>query len=108
MDAAAQFDRARVLAAMGRSAEAVAILDPLLESDPSHHGALLLRAALHAEDREWEAALVLNERAAKLWPRSAEALNALARRLHAQGRDPEALKIAHEARTLLGEGDNFT
>ena len=108
MDAGAQFDRARVLAAMGRSAEAVALLDPLLEADPSHHGALLLRASLHGEDREWEAALVLNERAAKLWPRSAEALNALARRLHALGRDPEALKIAHEARGVLGEGDNFT
>ena len=108
MDAGAQFDRARTLAAVGRTAEAVALLTELLETDPSHHGGLLLRAQLHAEDREWEKALVLNERAATLWPRSAEAVNALARRLHAMGRDQEAMKTAHEARSVLGEGDNFT
>jgi tetratricopeptide (TPR) repeat protein len=108
VDAGAQFSRARTLAAMGRTEEAVALLDQILRLDPAHHGSLLLRADLHAEEREWEKALVLNEQAAKLWPRSAEALNALARRLHAQGRDPEALQAAHEARALLGEADNFT
>ena len=108
MDAGAQFGRARTLAAMGRTAEAVALLADLLEADPAHWGGLLLRADLHAEERELEEALVLNERAAQLWPRSAEALNALARRLHALGRDPEALQTAHEARALLGEGENFT
>ena len=49
----------------------------------------------------------LNERAARLWPRSAEALNAFARCLHERGRDQEALKVAHEALAVLGEGDNF-
>ena len=108
VDAAAEFDRARMLAAMGRVPEATPLLDSVLEVDPAHRGALLLRAELHAEDREWEKALALNQRAATLWPRSAEALNALARRLHAIGRDQEALKLAHEARAVLGEGDNFT
>lgn len=108
MDAVAQFDRARTLAALGRTAEAVALVTELLEADPAHHGGLLLRAELHLEEREWEKALVLNERAVKLWPRSAEALNALARRQHAVGRDQEALKTAHEARAVLGEGNNFT
>ena len=108
MDAGTQFDRARMLAAMGRTAEAVALLDEVLRADPAHHGGLLLRAELYAEEREWEKTLTLNERAVKLWPRSAEALNALARRLHAVGRDEEAMKMAHEARALLGEGDNFT
>jgi tetratricopeptide (TPR) repeat protein len=107
VDAGAQFDRARTLAAMGRMAEAVALLDEVLRADPAHRGALLLRADMHAEERESEEALVLNERAVKLWPRSAEALNALARRLHALGRDEEAMKMAEEARALLGEGDNF-
>jgi tetratricopeptide (TPR) repeat protein len=108
VDAGAPFDRARTLAAMGRMPEALALLDEVLRADPAHHGGLLLRAELHAEEREWEEALVLNERAVTLWPRSAEALNALARRLHARGRDEEAMKLAHEARALLGEGDNFT
>jgi tetratricopeptide (TPR) repeat protein len=108
VDAGAQFDRARILAGVGRVAEATAMLDSLLESDPAHQGALLLRADLHAEERESEKALVLNQRAAKLWPRSAEALNALARRLHTLGRDPDALKTAHDARAVLGEGENFT
>ena len=108
MDVAAAFDRARTLAGLGRTADAVIVLEAVLESDPTHHGALLLRAALHGEEREWEKALELSETAVRLWPRSAEALNALARRLHALGRDQEALKVAHEARALLGEGDNFT
>lgn len=107
MDVAAQFDRARTLAGMGQVAEAISLLDAILEADPAHRRSLILRATLHAEERDWEKALELNERAARLWPRSAEALNALARCLHALGRDQEALKVAHEARGVLGEGDNF-
>jgi tetratricopeptide (TPR) repeat protein len=107
VDAGAQFSRARTLAALGRTAEAAESLAEILAADPAHCGALLLRADLHGEERESEEALVLNERAAALWPGSAEALNALARRLHALGRDHEALKRAHEARAVLGEGDNF-
>jgi tetratricopeptide (TPR) repeat protein len=103
----ADFDRARMLAGMGRVAEAVPLLDAILEADPAHLAALILRATLHSEEREWEAALLLNDRAARLWPRSAEALNALARCLHARGRDQEALKVAHQAREVLGEGENF-
>ncbi|HUG55301.1 MAG TPA: hypothetical protein VMR21_16965 [Vicinamibacteria bacterium] len=108
MDVAAAFLRARTLAGLGRAADAVIVLEAILETEPTHEGALLLRASLHGEDREWEKALALNERAARLWPRSAEALNALARRLHALGRDQEALKVCHEARALLGEEENFT
>jgi tetratricopeptide (TPR) repeat protein len=104
---AAEFDRARVLAGLGRAAEAVPLLDAILRQDPAHEGALLLRATLHGEERDWEKALDLNQRAARFWPRSAEAVNALARCLHAMGRDQEALKTAHEARAVLGEGNNF-
>lgn len=99
--------RARALAATGRGLEAAEILDRILATSPHDHGALLARAGLHAEDREWERALALNERAAAEWPRSAEALNALARCLHHLGRDDEALERAHAARVLLPEGDNF-
>ena len=106
-DVPADFDRARVLAVMGRVPEAVALLDSVLDADPAHCGALLLRATLHGEEREWERALELNQRAARLWPRSAEALNALARCLHALGHDQEALKVSHEARAVLREPDNF-
>jgi tetratricopeptide (TPR) repeat protein len=107
MDVAAEFDRARTLAGMGRVEEAIPVLDAILDADPANRGSLILRATLHAEEREWERALELNERAARLWPRSADALNALARCLHALGRDQEALKVAHEARGVLGEADNF-
>ena len=107
MDAAADFDRARLLAATGRASEAVPLLAGILENDPAHLGALILRATLHAEERQSEEALALRERAAQLWPRSAEALNALARAFHALGRDEEALAVAENARALLGEGDNF-
>jgi tetratricopeptide (TPR) repeat protein len=106
-DVPSDFDRARVVAAMGRVPEAVALLDGVLDADPAHRGALLLRATLHGEEREWEKALELNQRAARLWPRSAEALNSLARCLHALGHDQEALKTAHEARAVLREPDNF-
>jgi tetratricopeptide (TPR) repeat protein len=106
-DRAADFDRARTLAGMGRVGEAVPLLDAILGEDPVHLRALILRATLHSEEREWEKALELYERAARLWPRSAEALNAFARCLHARGRDQEALKVAHEALAVLGEGENF-
>jgi tetratricopeptide (TPR) repeat protein len=107
VDAAATFERARTLAAVGRVPEAVPLLEEILDADPGHHGALLLRATLHAEEREWDEALALGERAAKIWPRSAEALNALARTLHALGRDPEALSVAHQARAVLADAENF-
>jgi tetratricopeptide (TPR) repeat protein len=107
VEIAAEFDRARLLAGVGRLEEAIPLLETILEADPAHRGALILRATLHSEEREWEKALELNERAARLWPRSAEALNALARCLHARGRDQDALKVAQEARGVLGEGDNF-
>ena len=96
-----------MLAATGRASEAVPLLAGILEDDPSHLGALLLRASLHAEERQWEEALVLRERAARSWPRSAEALNALARAFHALGRDEEALGVAEKARGVLAEADNF-
>ena len=103
-----EFDRARTLTALGRVAEALPLVEAILRADPAHEGALLLRASLHAEEREWEPALEIYQRAATLWPRSSEALNALARCLHALGRDLEALRVAQEARAVLGEGDNFT
>jgi tetratricopeptide (TPR) repeat protein len=106
VDTAAEFDRARVLAGIGRTAEAVTLLEGVLEAEPTHLGALVLRASLHGEDREWQEALALNERAARLWPRSAAALNALARCCHALGRDAEGVEVARAALAVLDEGDN--
>jgi tetratricopeptide (TPR) repeat protein len=103
----ADVDRARALAATGHGEQAAEILDRILAGEPDHPGALLARAALHGEDREWDVALALLERAAAAAPRSAEALNALARCLHSLGRDDEALEHARAARDLLHEGDNF-
>jgi len=40
-------------------------------------------------------------------PRSSEALNGLARCLHAMAKDEEALAAAESARALLAEGENF-
>jgi tetratricopeptide (TPR) repeat protein len=103
----ADVDRARALAATGHGEEAVEILDRILAGEPDHPGALLARAGLYAEDRDWDEALALYERAAAVAPRSAEARNALARCLHSMGRDDEALEHAQAARALLPEGDNF-
>ncbi|PYQ40599.1 MAG: hypothetical protein DMF77_17970 [Acidobacteria bacterium] len=50
--------------------------------------------------------LALNDRAARLWPRSAAALNALARCFHALGRDAEGVEVARAALAVLDEGDN--
>jgi len=99
--------RARFLAAAGRTAEAHAALDEVLAADPDALGALQLKAGLLLEARDGEAALLLYERAARAWPRSAEALNGLARGLHALGRDQAALAAARDAQRLLGEADNF-
>jgi tetratricopeptide (TPR) repeat protein len=101
------FTRVRVLVGMGRLDEARPLLESLLESDPGHLGALLLQGGLRTEERDFPAALALYEKASSLWPRSAEAHNAVARCLHALGRDREALSHAETARRLLDEGDNF-
>jgi tetratricopeptide (TPR) repeat protein len=91
---------------MGRDEEAAAAIDSILAQDPRHLGALLLKAWMQAEDRDWEGSLDVTRQAAALWPRSAEAQNALGRCLHAMGRDEEALAQAESARALLDEGDN--
>ena len=100
------FARARVLAGMGRDEEAEAAVAAILEEDPRHLGALLLKAWLLAEDRDWDGSLAITEHAAALWPRSAEAQNALARCLHGMARDEEALAAAERARALLDEDEN--
>lgn len=101
------FEKARAVAALGDVAEAMRALDTILDEDSEHLEALLLKAALLMETRAADAALALYERAARVWPRSSEALNDLARCLHAHGRNDEALGVAQEAHRLLGEGDNF-
>jgi tetratricopeptide (TPR) repeat protein len=103
---AAAYDRARLLAARGSLDQALAALDELLAESPEHVGALLLKAGLLGEAREPEQALALCERAVALAGGSAEAWNALARCLHALGRDEDALAAAERARLLLREGDN--
>ena len=107
MAAAADFDQARMLAVRGSIAEAVTALDAVLAEEPGHLQALLLKAGLLLGAREEEEALALYRRGVAAAPRSAEALNGLARCLHAQGFDGEALGVAETARSLLGEGDNF-
>ncbi len=101
------FARAQLLAVRGRAEEALAALDEVLSADPSHLGALLLKAEVMLEAREGEEALALCRRAVQAWSRSAEARNGLARCLHALGDDAGALEAAEEARRLLGEDDNF-
>jgi tetratricopeptide (TPR) repeat protein len=103
----AAFDRAQLLAARGSVADALTALDTLLAEEPSHVPALLLKAGLLLDDRDGDAALALYRRAVAAAPRSAEALNGIARCLHALGRDDEALSSAEAARGLLDEGDNF-
>ena len=100
------YARARVLAGMGRDDEASQAVADILARDPRHLGALLLKAWLRAEDGDSEGSLALTAEAAALWPRSAEAQNAVARCLHAMGRDDDALAQAETARALLDEGDN--
>jgi tetratricopeptide (TPR) repeat protein len=103
----AAFDEARLLAARGELSDAEGALDAILERSPAHVGALLLKASLRLEQREGEQALSFFRRAVELAPRSAEALNGLARCLHALGRDTEGLDVAQAARESLAVGDNF-
>jgi tetratricopeptide (TPR) repeat protein len=99
-------ERARLLEACGSTDEALAALDALLAEDPGHVPALILKAGVLIETREAGPALPLCERAASLAPRSAEAANALARCLHALGKNEEALSAAERARLLLREDGN--
>jgi tetratricopeptide (TPR) repeat protein len=103
----AHFEEARMLAVRGSVEDALAALDAVLAAEPTHVPALLLKAGLLLGARDGEAAAALYRRAVDAAPRSAEAWNGLARCLHAQGLDVEALEAAETARGLLGEGDNF-
>ncbi len=100
-------DRAAALRALGRDAEAEGMVSAALAEDPEDLEALLLLAALRADTRDLDEALILHERAARAWPRSAAALNGLASCLHALGRVDEAIQAAQAARRVLGEGENF-
>lgn len=104
---ATAFEDARLLAARGRTQDALGALQELLRTQPDHVPALLLRAALLLESREGEAALALHERATALAPESAETWDGLARCFHALARDDEALRAAERAHALLPLGDNF-
>ncbi len=101
------FENARLLAARGQAAEASEILDELLDQEPAHVSALLLKAQLRLDAREGEDALLFYERARSAAPASAETWNGLARCLHALCRDELALAAAQHARSLLGADDNF-
>jgi tetratricopeptide (TPR) repeat protein len=105
--AATDFDQARMLAVRGSVVDAVAALDAVLAEEPDHLPALLLKAGLLLGTRDEDGASALYRRAVDVAPRSAEALNGLARCLHARGQDVEALEVAESARGMLGEGDNF-
>lgn len=101
------FEDARLLAVRGELSEALASLDAILEEEPGHIGALLLKGGVLLSLREEEAALKHFSRAAALQPFSSEALNGLARCLHSLGRDDEALPVALQAKEHLGRDDNF-
>jgi tetratricopeptide (TPR) repeat protein len=104
---APSFDDARLLAAQGRSADALLALGALLGAEPDHVPALLLRGQLLLEAREGDVALSVFEHATRLAPESSEAWNGLARCLHALGRDEDALVAARRARELLPLAENF-
>ena len=94
-------EEARYLAAGGELRAALAALDGILSAEPEHVEALLLKARLLLDLRDGEAALRWSETTVRLRPDSAEALNGLARCLHALGRNEEALRTAERARACL-------
>ena len=105
--AEAELTRARMLSAEGELSAALRTVDALLEHEPEAVPALLLKGGVLLQLREEETALRTFERATALAPESADAKNGLARCLHAMGRDDEAMRVALEARELLGRPDNF-
>jgi tetratricopeptide (TPR) repeat protein len=102
LDAEAELARARALALKGEGADAIAVVDAVLDELPDHVPSIRLKAELLGKRGAAESALALYERAARLAPQSVAALNDLARALHELGRNEEALGPAEEARRLLG------
>ena len=95
---------AKLLAHTGRPAEALAAADAVLDEEPEHLEALILKAQLLQQQGAPESAVALYERAVRMAPAAPEAWNEQARCLHALRRDDEALAAARQARALLDEG----
>ena len=106
VDAGAQFSRARTPRRhWARTEEAVALLDRSAGVGPRASMAVSSSApSLHAGGARVGEALVLNEQCGEAVAAVGGALNALARRLHARGRDQEALKTAHGRAPSSGRG----
>lgn len=100
-------ESARTLAVTGRSDEARATLDAILDRDPAHAGALVLLAEMALADGEPDTALRLVLRALAGDAGSAEAHNLHARALHARGRHEAALAAARRAQSLLTDPAHF-
>ena len=92
---------AKLLAHTGRPEEALAAANAVLDAEPEHLEALLLKALLLQEQGAFESALALYERMARLAPEAILAWNDRARCLHALRRDGEALEAARRAQALL-------
>lgn len=97
---------ARLLAALGKGREALATAEEVLEEQPDHVEALLVKAGVVRQAGAAEAALALYDRAVRLAPSSAEAWNEQARALHSLGRNDEALAAAQQAYALLARPEN--
>jgi cellulose synthase operon protein C len=87
--------------ALGRTDEAITMLDHVLARDPKDEDALAARARAHRSRRHFAPAIADLERLAALQPvRARDCLEQMADIAHAMGRDAEALGYARRALAL--------
>ncbi|WP_240324647.1 tetratricopeptide repeat protein [Trinickia diaoshuihuensis] len=101
-DSLALTNHAAVLAALGRSAEALDRLDDALTIDPRHQRSWLQRAGLHAAQGDNERALASYDRLLEINPRFANGYVKRSEVLRALGRAGEALACCEQAIAIGG------
>lgn len=97
-------NRAATLQAVGRPAEAAALLDRALAVDPFQPRLLVLRGVVHAQQSELDAALACFTKATQVDPNDPQAWHDLAYVYNAQGKADLADQAQRKAQALLAGG----
>ncbi|MDX6459072.1 MAG: hypothetical protein QOE55_2769, partial [Acidobacteriaceae bacterium] len=100
----AVLDRAEKLIKQGKTAEAIALLDPLVQQKPSVAGVETLLGRAYFTSKQYQQAILHLQRAAEQRPDDWESIQLLALSYYAQGNCQETLPLLEKVSPHLPQG----